>query len=112
MSEKVFQVFGAVLLAGAVSAIIMLVQKHKAREGWAGYVTRIRRYSTEDAEGAGAEYVSVSYMRDDGKPGSLELSSSSYPFFFNGLEAGDRLVKRPGEAMPKRVGSDSRPPAL
>ncbi len=108
MSEKILQIFLVILLAGGLSAIIMLVQRRKNRDAWSGTVTDIRQYTTQDADWNPRDYISIRYRRDDGQDHSFELDASSYPFWFSGLRPGDRLVKPAGAAVPQRIPGPGR----
>jgi len=101
--ENLLGALGSLTLAVALSAAIMLVQRRKAREGWSATVTRIAAHPGHSGEGGGEDLVRIHYVRDDGKHSSLDLPCSRYPLYFHGLQTGDRLVKPPGETIPRRV---------
>lgn len=103
MSEKIGQILLGLLAAAVLSAVIMLVQKRKNRTGWAGTVSKIEPYSTTDGDWNTRDYMRIHYIRDDGEIHSFECDATSYPFWFQGLQPGDRLEKPPGEGVPRRV---------
>lgn len=108
MSDKILQILLAILLAGGLSAIIMLVQRRKNRESWSGTVTDIRQHTTYDADWNPRDYITIRYRRDDGQDHSFEVDASSYGFWFADLRPGDRLVKPTGAGVPQRVGGTGR----
>jgi len=103
MDEKIMQVLMVIVVAGGISAIIMLVQKRKNRTAWAGTVVSISRHAAQDAEDLLGDRVLIVCRLDDGQPFTYEVDASSYGFWFSGLAPGDRLVKPAGEQIPKRV---------
>jgi hypothetical protein len=103
MGEKILQILMVIVVAGGLSAIIMLVQRRKNKEAWSGTVTDIRRYQTQDADWNTRDYITIRIRRDDGQDRSLDVDASSYPFWFSGLKPGDRLLKPSGAGMPQRV---------
>ncbi|MGJ5819905.1 hypothetical protein [Paludibaculum fermentans] len=103
MGEKIVQVLLGLLAAGVLSAIIMLVQKRKNRDAWSGTVSAIERRSADYGDSNTHEFYLVRYIRDDGEILSFECEATSYPFWYKGMQPGDRLVKPAGAGMPQRV---------
>lgn len=103
MGEKFGQILLGLLAAAALSAVIMLVQKRKYRTGWAGTVSKIERRTVQTDDWVSQEIFSIYYIRDDGEIHSFDCETSSYPYWFQGLQPGDRLEKPPGQEMPRRV---------
>ncbi len=103
MGEK----FGSLLLglaaAGVLSAIILMAQKRKNRDAWSGTVSSIERRSADYGDANTREFFLVRYIRDDGEICSFECEASSYPFWYRGMQPGDRLVKPAGVGMPQRI---------
>ena len=104
----ILNVLMVILVAGGLSAIIMLVQRRKYKDGWTGTVVAIQPYSTQDGDWNQQDYISVRYRRDDGQDGSIDVDVSSYGFWYSTLRVGDRLVKAPGAQMPQRVAAAGR----
>ena len=103
MGERVMQVVLAIVAAGGLSALIMLVQRRKNRDGWAGTVSGVDTQHLEYGDGYTRDVIVIKYIRDDGEIHSLEVDPSSFPFWFKNLQLGDRLVKAPGAGMPKHI---------
>ncbi len=82
----------------------MLVQRRKNKDPWSGTVVSIDRCSAQDSDGNAGTCTSIRYRRDDnGQVRSYDVDASSYGFFFDGLQPGDRLVKPAGDRVPQRV---------
>ena len=97
------QVALGLLAAAALSVIIMLVQKRKNRDAWAGTVAAIEHHDTPSDAEDNRTYFCIRYIRDDGEMRSFDVEATSYPFWFKELRPGDRLVKPAGAGMPQRV---------
>lgn len=103
MGDKIVPLLLGLLAAGVLSAIIMLAQKRKNREAWSGTVSSIERRSADYGDGNTREFFLVRYIRDDGEIRSFECEASSYPFWYQGMQPGDRLVKPAGAGMAQRI---------
>ena len=99
------ELFGGILLAVALTVVIMFFQRKKTKASWQGAVTKIKEEADyyDDENNFREGQVLVHYQTDAGKKGKIRLSRQHFDRVFPGLKVGDRLVKQAGEALPRRA---------
>jgi len=102
-SENILYLILGLGLAAALSAIIMLVQKRKARESWQGVVVAIDSRWENDAEDMSIKCVTITVHRTDGRVESIRLQEMACQMWYSGLKVGDRLVKPAGETVARKA---------
>ena len=100
------ELFLGICLAIVLGVVIMFFQKKKMKASWQGVVTKVKEEAdTYDDENNFREgMVVIHYRTDAGKKGKFRLRKDQFGKMFPNLKAGNRLVKRAGEALPRLVG--------
>ena len=97
------ELFYGILVAIALSVVIMLFQKRKKKESWQGVVTKVKEEADyyDDENNFREGMVVIHYRTDAGKKGKFRLRKNQFGKMFPNLKAGDRLAKQAGEALPQ-----------
>lgn len=90
-----------------VFSILMGRKNRKQRDAvWAGVVTQVKHQRpsiTNDEDRRGEDWVWVFYRTDEGADGKLKLRMASLRQYLQGVQVGDRLVKRRGDYLPRKA---------
>lgn len=89
------------VVIAAVAAAVYWNARLRAKS-WSGVVTAIRRATVQN-EDAVENVVVIEYRTDSGATGSERLLAADFTKTFPALAVGDRLVKSPGEYLPKKI---------
>ncbi len=103
MSQNTLDLILGISAAVGLAAVLWFFQRRKLRQQWEGTVTKIQAYTETDNNDNEEDYVKVSYRLDDGSVRTLRLRQYDFQQRFPALRIGERLVKAPGEPLPKRV---------
>jgi len=103
MSEVAIYTIVGLLVAAALSAILMLFQRRKPDEAWEGTVVGIQPFTKTDQEGDELAYVRITFRLNDSSERTLTLSEYDFQKLFPPLRIGERLIKKPGETLPTRI---------
>ncbi len=98
MSRSALYVLGCFFGGLVLSLGLLWFRRYISQEAWDGAVIRVETR----ASGSGKDCIRVHYARLDGHSGVLTLDTASYSKLFGELRPGDRLIKTPGDPMPRR----------
>jgi hypothetical protein len=91
-----------VLVVVAVTAGLTYLSARRRAKAWSGVVTDIRRQTVQNDD-AVENVVVIQYRTDSGTTGNERLPAADFAKTYPTLAVGDRLVKSPGEYLPKKV---------
>jgi hypothetical protein len=102
MPARFFYVIGLIV----VGLLLMgWFNKRKKQTAWRGAVTGVQhqRPNRSDEQRSPEDWVTVSYRTEEGKEDRFKLRYRFYRDYYpNRLQAGELLVKRSGEFLPRR----------
>jgi hypothetical protein len=91
-----------ILAVVAVTAALTYLSARRRARTWSGVVTDIRRQTVQNDD-AVENVVVIQYRTDSGTTGNERLPAASFAKTFPTLAVGDRLIKSPGEYLPKKI---------
>lgn len=107
MPQKLLWALGLIL---ALSFLTSFKNKRRRQSAWTGSVTELRHQRpsvARDEDRAAEDWVTLAYRTDEGRDGKLNLRMASLRQYLPGIQAGDRLVKRQGDYLPRRASADT-----
>jgi hypothetical protein len=90
-----------ILVVVAATAGLTYLSARRRAKAWNGVVTDIRRQTVQNDD-AVENVVVIQYRTDSGTTGNERLPATDFAKIFPTLAVGDRLVKSPGEYLPKK----------
>ena len=94
-----FQTIVAVIMVFFVLTLVLsMSSKKKQQSSWHGVLEK--KIYKENNDSANV-YYTLRFRSYDGKKIDLQVSEAIY----NSFELGDRVIKKPGEAYPEKMGS-------
>jgi hypothetical protein len=91
-----------ILVVVAAAAGLTYVSARRRAKSWSGVVTDIRRQTVQNDD-AVENVVVIQYRTDTGTIGNERLPAADFAKTYPTLAVGDRLVKNPGEYLPKKI---------
>jgi hypothetical protein len=91
-----------ILVVVAVTAGLTYLSARRRAKAWNGVVTDIRRQTVQNDD-AVENVVVIQYRTDTGTIGNERLPAADFAKTYPTLAVGDRLVKSPGEYLPKKI---------
>jgi len=87
-----------------VIVITLAIRRVIIRGNWTAEVTDVRESHPTDPESSEKPQLHISFRRNDGKRGRMEIPLDEVKDFFpDGIRRGDFLIKRKHDKMPKRA---------
>ncbi len=108
------RLLGALAIIVVFSIVMGRKNRKRQMQTWTGAVTEVRHQRpsvARDQDRPDQDWVIILYRKDDGSDGRLKVRMASLRQFLPGLQAGDRLVKRQGDYLPRRAVPQAEPAA-
>ena len=104
------ETFYGILVAIALSIVIMFFQKKKKETAWSGIVKKIvikkANHNIKPEYSSSSDWTDQAYIHyrmDSGKKGKIHITAQQLNQQYPDLKAGDKLIKKAGAYFPDMV---------